>query len=64
MMPTVNAILLKPIDGLREGDEREFDKVDFDRLEQLGAVRAVPVKAAVPPLNKMAPAPLNKSSRG
>lgn len=37
----VKAILLKPLDGDPEGSEREFDKVDFDRLEAMHAVRAV-----------------------
>lgn len=65
-MPTVKAVLLKPLDGFREGDEREFDKVDFDRLIGLGAVRAASVreeKAAEAPLNKMAVARLNKADK-
>lgn len=35
----IKAILTKPLDGMPEGTEREFDKVDFDRLRELGAVR-------------------------
>jgi hypothetical protein len=35
----IKAILTKPLDGMPEGTERDFDKVDFDRLRELGAVR-------------------------
>lgn len=35
----VNAILLKPLDGDAPGSPRSFDKVDFDRLRAMGAVR-------------------------
>jgi hypothetical protein len=35
----IKAILTKPLDGMPEGTPREFDKVDFDRLLALGAVR-------------------------
>ncbi|MEG3165544.1 hypothetical protein U1701_13160 [Sphingomonas sp. PB2P19] len=35
----INAILLKPLDGLAPGSPRQFDKVDFDRLKDLSAVR-------------------------
>ncbi|WP_155904936.1 hypothetical protein [Methylopila sp. M107] len=38
-MPKVKAVLIKPLDGDPEGSEREFDKVDFDRLEAMKAVR-------------------------
>lgn len=66
----VKAILLKPLDGFPEGTEREFEKADFDRLKDMGAVReAGPqnaaegdgAKAAPPVANKMASAPLNKA---
>lgn len=36
----IKAILTKPLDGQPEGTAREFDQVDFDRLVELGAVRA------------------------
>ena len=35
----VNAILLKPLDGFAPGSPRSFDKPDFDRLHDMGAVR-------------------------
>ncbi|MDP4024454.1 hypothetical protein Q8W71_17655 [Methylobacterium sp. NEAU 140] len=35
----IKAILTKPLDGLPEGTEREFDKGDFEALERMGAVR-------------------------
>jgi hypothetical protein len=35
----VNAILLKPLDGFPVGAPRSFDKIDFDRLQTLQAVR-------------------------
>ncbi|MBP0438427.1 hypothetical protein [Tianweitania sediminis] len=38
-MDTVKAILTKPLDGQPEGTAREFDRVDFDRLEAMNAVR-------------------------
>ncbi|MDP9837595.1 hypothetical protein J2T09_002347 [Neorhizobium huautlense] len=60
----IKAILTKPLDGHPEGSEREFDKVDFDRLEALGAVRKAgdgTVKAAPTVKNKMAPPVANKS---
>lgn len=61
----VKAILTKPLDGQPEGSEREFDKVDFDRLHEMGAVRAADeeagMKAAPPVLNKAAPAVQNKT---
>lgn len=37
----IKAILLKPLDGFPEGSEREFDKVDFEYLVGMRAVRAV-----------------------
>lgn len=62
-MPMVKAILTKPLDGDAVGSEREFDQVDFDRLKAMGAVRAIiEIKAAPPLQNKMARAPLNKST--
>jgi len=60
----IKAILIKPLDGDPEGSEREFDKVDFDRLEALGAVRKAgdgAAKVAPPVKNKMAPPLANKS---
>lgn len=38
----IKAILLKPLDGDPVGTEREFDKLDFARLEAMHAVRAAP----------------------
>lgn len=62
-MTTVKAILTKPLDGQPEGAEREFDKVDFDRLKEMGAVRAAgEAKAAPAPLNKAAPPVENKAA--
>lgn len=60
-MATVKAVLLKPLDGFSEGSAREFDQADFDRLKDMGAVRAAGGKAATPPLNKMAVEPSNKN---
>jgi hypothetical protein len=61
-MTTIKAVLTKPLDGQPEGTEREFDKVDFDRLKAMGAVRAAgAVKAAPAPLNKKAPPVENKA---
>lgn len=60
----VKAILIKPLDGMPEGSEREFDKEDFARLEELGAVRkAAAEKAAPEAQNKMAPPVQNKAAR-
>lgn len=64
-MDKIKAVLTKPLDGQPEGTEREFDKVDFDRLEGQNAVRkagTAAVKAAPPVLNKMDMAPLNKGA--
>lgn len=38
----IKAILLKPLDGDPIGSPREFDKLDFARLEAMHAVRAAP----------------------
>lgn len=35
----VNAILLKPLDGYEAGSPRQFEKVDFDRLLAMNAVK-------------------------
>ena len=69
-MSTVKAILTKPLDGFPEGEEREFEKADFDRLKAVGAVRAAPEprkaadseKAAPAVENKMAPPVANKAA--
>lgn len=64
-MSTIKAILTKPLDGMPEGSEREFDKVDFDRLKEMGAVRAASEggeKSAPKVANKAAPAVANKSA--
>ena len=60
----VKAILIKPLDGDPEGTEREFSKVDFDRLQKLGAVQKAPTatKAASAPMNKKAPGVSNKGA--
>lgn len=57
----VKAILTKPLDGQREGTEREFGQADFDRLLAKGAVRAA--KATPPANNKKAPAAQNKAAQ-
>lgn len=60
----VKAVLLKPLDGLPEGTEREFDKADFDNLKAMGAVRAArsgDEKAAPAVANKAAPPVENKA---
>lgn len=60
----IKAVLLKPLNGDPIGSEREFDKLDFERLRLMGAVR-LPVaegeKAAPVPLNKRAPPVENKT---
>ena len=63
-MTTIKAILTKPLDGQLEGTEREFDKADFDRLKEMGAVRAAgEAKAAPKVANKAAPAVANKARK-
>lgn len=63
-MTTIKAILTKPLDGQPEGTEREFDKADFDRLKEMGAVRAAgEAKAAPAVANKAAPAVANKARK-
>lgn len=57
----VNAILLKPLDGMPEGSEREFDKPDFERLKDMGAVKEA--KPAAPAENKMERAPAGKGAK-
>lgn len=60
----VKAILTKPLDGLPEGAEREFDKADFDSLKAMGAVcaaRSGDEKAAPAVANKAAPPAENKA---
>ncbi len=62
-MTAIKAILTKPLDGFPEGSEREFDKADFDRLKEMGAVRAAgEAKAAPKVANKAAPAVANKAA--
>lgn len=61
----VKAILLKPLDGAEAGTEREFEADDFNRLKEMGAVRAVSdrsEKSAPTVANKAAPAVANKST--
>lgn len=63
----IKAVLLKPLDGDPIGSEREFDKLDFERLRLMGAVRAADAgdaKAAFPVINKVAPPVANKSDVG
>lgn len=60
----VKAILLKPLDGFPAGAEREFEKADFDRLKDMGAVRLASEgteKAAPKVANKAAPPVANKA---
>lgn len=69
-MAKIKAILLKPLNGEPIGSEAEFEKADFDRLVDRGAVKAAPAKtaptprkkAAQKPRNKAAPKPKNKSA--
>lgn len=61
----IKAVLTKPLDGLPEGTEREFDEPDFETLQKMGAVRRAaadgPEKAAPTALNKKAPPVANKA---
>lgn len=65
----VKAVLIKPLDGLPPGTERDFSAEDFKRLEAFGAVRraepkaapAVKNKKAAPASNKMQQVPSNKA---
>lgn len=67
----IKAILTKPLDGQPEGTEREFEQADFERLKDMGAVRAATdaapaaagEKAAPTPANKKAPAVANKAAK-
>jgi hypothetical protein len=43
----MKAVLLKPLDGNAIGETIELDQTDFNRLVELGAVKAAPT-----PLNK------------
>ncbi|EJL25601.1 hypothetical protein [Novosphingobium sp. AP12] len=38
----IKAILTKPLNGEPEGSPGEFNKTDFEMLEQLGAVKRAP----------------------
>lgn len=38
-MKQVRAVLVKPLDGKKPGDERVFDQVDYDRLVAQNAVK-------------------------
>lgn len=59
----IKAILIKPLDGFPAGAHREFDKHDFERLKDFGAVRAAPEAKAAPTVqNKMAEPPQNKAA--
>lgn len=58
----VEAILVKPLDGKSIGERMELSQADFDRLEKLGAVKAVGKKAAPAHENKMEAAPANKAA--
>jgi hypothetical protein len=51
-MATVKAILIKPLDGIAEGETREFEQADFDALKAYGAVKAVPAAKAPEPKAK------------
>ncbi len=61
----IKSILVKPLDGLEAGSEREFSQKDFEYLESLGAVRRADAetKAAPPVKNKKAPPVADKASR-
>lgn len=53
--------LLRPLDGLPIGTVAEYPDEDAKRLEGTGVVAFHNEKAAPEPLNKMAPAPVNKA---
>ena len=58
-MAKVSAELIKPLDGDAEGTVRDFDPLDFDALEALGAVK----RADPPGANKaQVAAPKNKAA--
>ncbi|NTD84287.1 hypothetical protein [Agrobacterium tumefaciens] len=57
----VKAVLIKPLDGLPPGTERDFSADDFRRLEAFGAVRRADGKAAPAVKNKNAPGVANKA---
>ncbi|SMF70547.1 hypothetical protein [Allosphingosinicella indica] len=74
-MTKVKAILLRPLDGNEIGSVMQFDRDDFERLKERGAVRAAPPakpkadgkraggsKQAAKPSNKKAAAPANKGA--
>ena len=73
-MAKVKVRLLKPLNGREIGSEAEYDQKDVNRLVALGGVELIDAapsakakpakkgKAAAVPLNKMEPAPLNKSA--
>lgn len=61
----VKATLLKPLDGMAEGTEREFEQDDFNRLKAMGAVKEASgggEKSAPPAENKAAPPVENKAA--
>lgn len=59
----VKAVLIKPLDGLPPGTERDFSAEDFKRLEAFGAVSRAATKAAPAVKNKNAPAVANKAEQ-
>lgn len=59
----VKAVLIKPLDGLPPGTERDFSADDFKRLEAFGAVRRAEPKAAPVTKNKKAPGVANKADQ-
>lgn len=70
-MPSVTAILIKPLNHHLIGEEVIFSKADFDKLEAQGAVKRKPAtkaksggkaKAASRPANKMEMSPDNKAA--
>lgn len=58
--------LLRPLDGMPEGETAEYPELDAKRLEETGVVeivgKAVEAKEAPEPENKMVPAPANKAA--
>jgi hypothetical protein len=61
MADKVKVTLLRPLDGMAEGAEAEFDRADAERLADYGAVRIIRAKAEHAPANKMDRAPTNKA---
>lgn len=60
-MTKVKVRLKKPLDGMEEGTETEFDKADIAGLEAMHAIEVITDDVA-PPAEKASPAPANKAA--